>query len=304
MGGASTEIDAATTDIVLEAAHWEPASIARAVRRHKLPSEASKRFERGVDPAIAGVALQRCVDLLVEHGGATAAPGYTVVGDRPPSSVITLHAARAGALAGMPIAREVAVTRLIEVGCTVDGGDVLQVSPPTWRPDLTDPADLIEEIVRLEGYDKIPSVLPTPPPGRGLTAGADAAAGGVARAGRRRVHRGAQLPVRLAGRARRVRPAARRSAPAGRSAGQPAVRGRAGAAYVAAAGLARDAATQRGAWQPQPGAVRDGPGLSAAAGCTAAAAARSRAPAQRRRARRLGRRAARPAAPRRGGAER
>ncbi|PZS17262.1 MAG: phenylalanine--tRNA ligase subunit beta [Pseudonocardiales bacterium] len=169
MGGAGTDIDAATTDIVLEAAHWQPASIARAVRRHKLPSEAAKRFERGVDPAIAGVALQRCVDLLVEHGGATAAAGYTVVGDGPPSPLITLHAARAGALAGMPIARDVAVKRLIEVGCTVDGGDVLQVSPPTWRPDLTDPADLIEEIVRLEGYDKIPSVLPTPPPGRGLT---------------------------------------------------------------------------------------------------------------------------------------
>ncbi|MDT4980915.1 MAG: phenylalanyl-tRNA synthetase beta chain [Pseudonocardiales bacterium] len=169
MGGAATEIDGVTTDIVLEAAHWDPASIARAVRRHKLPSEAAKRFERGVDPAIAGVALQRCVDLLIEHGGATAAPGYTVVGDGPRSPLITLHAARAGALAGMPIAREVAVTRLIEVGCTVDGGDVLQVSPPTWRPDLTDPADLIEEIVRLEGYDKIPSVLPTPPPGRGLT---------------------------------------------------------------------------------------------------------------------------------------
>jgi phenylalanyl-tRNA synthetase beta chain len=168
MGGAATEIDAATTDILLEAAHWDPPSTARAVRRHKLPSEAAKRFERGVDPAIAGVALQRCVDLLVEHGGATAAPGYTVVGHGLPTRLITLHAARAGALAGMPIAREVAVMRLVEVGCTVDGADVLQVSPPTWRPDLTDPADLIEEIVRLEGYDKIPSVLPTPPPGRGL----------------------------------------------------------------------------------------------------------------------------------------
>ncbi|MFN2518745.1 MAG: phenylalanine--tRNA ligase subunit beta [Jatrophihabitantaceae bacterium] len=170
MGGASTEIDAATTAIVFEAAHWHPASIARAVRRHKLPSEAAKRFERGVDPAIAGVALQRCVDLLVKHGRATAAAGYTVVGEGPARELIALHAARAGALAGMAIPREVAVTRLLEVGCTVDGGEVLQVSAPTWRPDLLDPADLIEEIVRLEGYDKIPSVLPTPPPGRGLSA--------------------------------------------------------------------------------------------------------------------------------------
>jgi phenylalanyl-tRNA synthetase beta chain len=134
-----------------------------------LPSEAAKRFERGVDPAIAGVALQRCVELLVEHGGATATPGYTVVGDGPPHTLITLLAARAGALAGMPIDRDAAAARLLAVGCIVDGGDVLQVTPPTWRPDLTDPADLIEEIVRLEGYDKIPSTLPTPPPGRGLT---------------------------------------------------------------------------------------------------------------------------------------
>ena len=81
MGGASTEIGAATTDIVLEAAHWDPRSIARTVRRHRLPSEAAQRFERGVDPAIAGVALQRCVDLLVEHGGAAAVDGYTVVGE-------------------------------------------------------------------------------------------------------------------------------------------------------------------------------------------------------------------------------
>jgi len=83
MGGASTEISGKTTDIVLEAAHWEPASISRAVRRHKLLSEAAKRFERGVDPAIAAVALQRCVDLLVEHGGALAVDGFTVVGDGP-----------------------------------------------------------------------------------------------------------------------------------------------------------------------------------------------------------------------------
>jgi phenylalanyl-tRNA synthetase beta chain len=169
MGGASTEIGDGTTDVVLEAAHWEPASISRAVRRHKLPSEAAKRFERGVDPAIAAVALQRCVDLLVEHGGATAAPGFTVIGDGPRPAQITLAASHPGELAGMSIAAEVVRSRLLEVGCEVTGEDQLSVIPPTWRPDLTDPADLVEEVVRLEGYDKVPSVLPTPPPGRGLT---------------------------------------------------------------------------------------------------------------------------------------
>ncbi len=72
MGGASTEIGPDTTDVVLEAAYWDPASVARTVRRHRLPSEAARRFERGVDPEIAGVALARCVELLVTHGGAAA----------------------------------------------------------------------------------------------------------------------------------------------------------------------------------------------------------------------------------------
>ncbi len=169
MGGASTEIDDATTDIVLEAAHWDPVSIAHTARRHRLPSEASRRFERGVDPDIAGVALQRCVDLLVEHGGAQPADGFTVAGTPAPPPLIALGAQRPQALAGMPIARESVVATLEAVGCTVEGGDVLQVQPPTWRPDLLQAADLIEEVLRLVGYDRIPSVLPTPRSGHGLT---------------------------------------------------------------------------------------------------------------------------------------
>jgi phenylalanyl-tRNA synthetase beta chain len=169
MGGASTEIGPDTSEVLLEAAHWDRASISRTVRRHKLPSEAAKRFERGVDPAIAAVALQRCVDLLVEHGAAEAVPGFTVVGDGPPPVEIELAADRSAATAGMPIAPASAVARLTQVGCLVSGDTVLRVVPPTWRPDLTDPADLVEEVLRLEGYNKIPSVLPTAPPGRGLT---------------------------------------------------------------------------------------------------------------------------------------
>ncbi len=187
MGGAATELSADTRDVLLEAAHFDAASISRAVRRHKLPSEAAKRFERGVDPAMADVALQRCVDLLVEHGGASAVPGTTVAGDGPPPARIALPASRPGELAGTPIAAEAVRRRLEQVGCQVvlasdagpvegavegaaSGGPVLSVTPPSWRPDLTDPADLIEEVVRLEGYDKVPSMLPRPPAGRGWTA--------------------------------------------------------------------------------------------------------------------------------------
>ena len=170
MGGASTEIGASTTSIVLEAAHWEPRSIAFTARRHRLASEASRRFERGVDPDIAGVALQRCVDLLVEHGGAQAVEGYTVTGVAARPTPIRLAADLPARVAGMPIDAERVAMHLRSVGCVVEGSDALEVTPPTWRPDLLQPADLVEEVVRLVGYDTIASTLPTPPPGRGYTA--------------------------------------------------------------------------------------------------------------------------------------
>jgi phenylalanyl-tRNA synthetase beta chain len=170
MGGASTEIGAGTSDVVLEAAHWEPDSIARAVRRHRLPSEAARRFERNVDPEIAGVALARCVELLIEFGGATAVDGYTVVGVPYVPVTIEMDVAHPGAVAGMPIAPEAVQAHLVSVGCAVDdSGTTLRVQPPSWRPDLLIPADLVEEVVRLAGYDKLPSALPVAPAGRGLS---------------------------------------------------------------------------------------------------------------------------------------
>ncbi len=173
MGGASTEIGPATTDVVLEAAHWDPPSVFRTARRHKLPSEAARRFERGVDPEVAGPALQRAADLLVEYGGGAAGAGYTVAGPGPDRVTITVAVDLPARVAGFPISGETAVRRLEQVGCAVGGasGDILGVIPPSWRADLGTPADLVEEVIRLEGYDRIPSVLPTPPPGRGLTDG-------------------------------------------------------------------------------------------------------------------------------------
>jgi len=170
MGGASTEISDRTSEVVLEAAYFQPARISRAVRRHRLPSEAAKRFERGVDPEIAAVALQRCVELLVEYGGASAESGYTVLGRAPEIDPIPLPALRPAELAGMPIVTAAVRQRLEQVGCSVSSSDGLfMVTPPSWRPDLVDPADLIEEVVRLEGYDKIPSVLLKSPAGLGWT---------------------------------------------------------------------------------------------------------------------------------------
>ncbi len=170
MGGASTEIGDGTTAVLLEAAHWEPTGVARAARRHRLPSEAARRFERGVDPEMTVVALARAAQLLAEHGGARVVGAPVDVDTRAPRPAIALDAALPGRVAGVPYPSAQVVELLGAVGCAVEAdGDSLAVTPPTWRPDLTDPADLVEEVVRLAGYDDVPSVLPTAPPGRGLT---------------------------------------------------------------------------------------------------------------------------------------
>ncbi len=170
MGGGPTEITATTTSIVLEAAHFTAASIARTARRHRLPSEASRRYERGVDPALAAAAAERAAGLLVALGGATDGP-QREVGEVVPPARIVMPADAPGRLAGRPYAPAVVVGRLRDVGCRVveDGDAPLEVTPPSWRPDLTGPAELIEEVLRLEGYDTIPVSLPIAPAGRGLT---------------------------------------------------------------------------------------------------------------------------------------
>ncbi|MYS32809.1 phenylalanyl-tRNA synthetase beta subunit [Streptomyces sp. KhCrAH-43] len=174
MGGADTEIaDAAegahTAEVVIEAAHFDAISIARTARRHKLPSEASKRFERGVDPQAAAAAAQRTVDLLVLLAGGTAEAGVTEVSAPSAPRTITMPADHPDKVAGVAYGRETVVRRLQEVGCDVYGQDELLVTTPSWRPDLSEPNDLAEEVIRLEGYENLPSTLPTPPSGRGLT---------------------------------------------------------------------------------------------------------------------------------------
>jgi phenylalanyl-tRNA synthetase beta chain len=168
MGGASTEVTQTTTDLLLESAHFGATSITRTARRHRLPSEASKRFERGVDPALAAAAADLAVSMLVELAGATAGPVTDEDRTVPPAAV-DLPVTAPGRVAGRDYSRDVVVGRLRDVGCEVSGDELLRVTPPTWRPDLTQAADLVEEVVRLEGYDTVPVVLPPAPPGRGLT---------------------------------------------------------------------------------------------------------------------------------------
>jgi phenylalanyl-tRNA synthetase beta chain len=162
MGGATTEVTTATTNIVIEAAHFDSVVVSREARRHKLSTEASRRFERGVDPALGPYASARALALLIEHGGGTP-QGKAEVDRRPSTPTISLPVQHPSGVAGMTYPDEVVIARLRDVGCVVDGPDpdgLLTVLPPSWRPDLTDPNDLDEEVIRLEGYDRLPTTRP------------------------------------------------------------------------------------------------------------------------------------------------
>lgn len=168
MGGATTELSSSTTSIVIEAAHFDPVTVGRTARRHKLPSEASRRFERGVDPEIPAAAAQRVAELLVEFGGGRIEDGITVIGRAPAIVPVTLDADLPARVTGVDIAPETVVAALEANGCMVDRtADEISVTPPSWRLDLTDPYDYVEEVLRVVGYDKVPSILPEAPIGRG-----------------------------------------------------------------------------------------------------------------------------------------
>ena len=173
MGGESSEVSAATTDILLEAAHFDWVSVARTARRHKMSTEASRRFERGVDSELADRAAELAARLLVEYGGGETGPA-TDVDERPPIEPIRMSWDQPNRLVGMSWSREEIVASIVQIGChLLDSGNEedLLVCPPSWRPDLKAGEDLVEEVARLRGYEYIPSVLPIAPAGRGLTQG-------------------------------------------------------------------------------------------------------------------------------------
>ncbi|HYX98352.1 MAG TPA: phenylalanine--tRNA ligase subunit beta [Mycobacterium sp.] len=176
MGSGSTEMRDDSTDVLLEAAVWDPAAVSRTARRLRLPSEAARRYEREVDPAISVAALDRCASLLAEIAGGEVSAKLTDWRGDPPREDWSLPPIRLAAdlpdrIAGVSYARGTTARRLTQIGAAVtDAGDTLTVTPPSWRPDLVQAADLVEEVLRLEGLDVIPSVLPSAPAGRGLSA--------------------------------------------------------------------------------------------------------------------------------------
>jgi phenylalanyl-tRNA synthetase beta chain len=184
MGGLATEISENSRDLVIEAAHFSAAGTARMSRRHRLFSEASYRFERGVDRELPLRASAKAVSLLAALGGASVVPGCTHASVGVPRVTISLGADYPDRVAGQAYGSDTVVRRLRDVGCEVlaagepgsvpdardPGVETLTVLPPSWRPDLVGPSDLAEEVIRLEGYENIPARMPRAPAGRGLTA--------------------------------------------------------------------------------------------------------------------------------------
>ncbi|AVL97641.1 phenylalanine--tRNA ligase subunit beta [Microbacterium paraoxydans] len=185
MGGGTTEMSDTTRNVLIEAATFDATTIARTARRHKLPSEASKRFERGVDPLIPFVAARRAADLMVELAGGTLTEEGGALFAEVFVAEIELPRGFVQGLIGVDYTDDEITGALTTIGAEVSpstgsgtqadgegtqGDSGWTVIPPTWRPDLTDKWTLAEEVARIHGLDRIPAVLPTPPSGRGLTA--------------------------------------------------------------------------------------------------------------------------------------
>lgn len=166
MGGLESEISETTTDIALEAVRFDPVSVAKNSRRHKLSSEASRRLERSVDPALAELASARAVELMIAHGGATHV-ATSIDGKPILPEQISLEPAYVNSLLGLSLSNQAITEVLQSVGCEVN--NKFEVTPPSWRSDLQQPWDLAEEVARMVGYDKIPSILPPRPKHARLT---------------------------------------------------------------------------------------------------------------------------------------
>ncbi len=167
MGGASSEISQTTTDIALEAVRFDPISIAKNSRRHKISSEASRRLERSVDPSLAEFASARFVQLLCTHSSAQHV-ATVVAGEPIYAPIVRIDPAKISTILGFEISSKKTAEVLRIIGCDVDEKS-FAVDPPSWRSDLLTTSDLAEEVARMIGYEKIPSLLPPRPLHASLT---------------------------------------------------------------------------------------------------------------------------------------
>ncbi len=169
MGGARSEVAETTTRVLMEAASWDPPTIMSMWRRHDLRSEAATRFERGVDPNLADVSNQRASAMVAALSGGQVLEGAVdeVAVDVTPRT-IEFTVDEVQRILGPGFTKQ-EVRRILEsLGMTVEGSEPMKVTVPTFRPDVTRAADLVEEVARIHGFDKFEATLPTGPSG-GLT---------------------------------------------------------------------------------------------------------------------------------------
>jgi phenylalanyl-tRNA synthetase beta chain len=161
MGGAGSEVTAGTRDVLLESAYFEPKTILRTSRRLQLLTEASVRFSRGTDPEGVAAAAARAARLIIEWTGGEVLRGPIDVGEPPPRRHIDVRPERASAVLGYAVDAPAAIEALarIEIPAVASNGH-LRVEAPSFRPDLAIEVDVIEEIVRVQGYDQLPSTVP------------------------------------------------------------------------------------------------------------------------------------------------
>ncbi|MEX2172591.1 MAG: phenylalanine--tRNA ligase subunit beta [Pirellulales bacterium] len=165
MGGADTEVSAATTDLLIESAEFDPMSIRATARRHHLHSPSSYRFERGVGPEGIDWASRRCCELILELAGGELAEGVIDVGPpRPPRQPVMLRFAQIQRLLGIDVPAEKVrrIFKALGLAEQSSTAERIEAIPPSWRADLTREADLIEEVARIHGYEKIPENVGVP----------------------------------------------------------------------------------------------------------------------------------------------
>jgi phenylalanyl-tRNA synthetase beta chain len=159
MGGADSEVTEATTTILLECAAFQPARVRRGARSLELATEASKRYERGVDPGVGMAAAARFLTLLVELCPGAKLGAWRRRHVEPQPRSLSLRPTRCERLIGLPFGAGRCADLLESLEFKVQRADTLTVTVPTWRPDCTLEDDLVEEVARANGYEKIPEAL-------------------------------------------------------------------------------------------------------------------------------------------------
>ena len=172
MGGENSGVSESTRHIFLESAHFRPASIAGKARRLGLHTDASHRFERGVDPALVAIAIERATELLIEIAGGEPGPVVLESSEQVQRREVELSLPSVEPALGFDIPKQEVVRILTGLGCEIleerslaskshsPANQVLRLAVPTWRFDLAIEADLIEELARVYGFDRLPSVMP------------------------------------------------------------------------------------------------------------------------------------------------